>query len=244
MSSNELYAIVPAAGIGSRMRHTQPKQYMLLGQFSVIEQTLRILLNHGEIQFIVVVLHPRDRQFAHLAVAADPRIKITVGGAQRAESVLAGLALISNGWVLVHDAVRPYLHPDDLRRLLKGREECADGAILATPVRDSIKRGNAQDAIVGSLPRQGLWQALTPQLFPVSLLKACLQQALADSVDVSDEASALTYCGYSPALITGRADNVKITYPEDLRPATYLLSESGVANKEEQGGDCVVRRIR
>jgi 2-C-methyl-D-erythritol 4-phosphate cytidylyltransferase len=186
---------------------------------------LQILLQQQEIRTIVVVLNPEDSYFTTLAVATDPRIQIVDGGAQRVESVWAGLQLLQAGWVLVHDAVRPCLHPEDLQRLLAKRDHAPAGAILATPVRDSLKRGDPQGKIASEISRELLWQALTPQLFPVPLLKACLQQALSAGIEITDEATALTYCGYAPTLVPGRADNIKITYPEDVAMAACLLAQ-------------------
>jgi 2-C-methyl-D-erythritol 4-phosphate cytidylyltransferase len=225
MSAEPLYAIVPAAGIGRRLPGAQPKQYYPLGERCVIEQTLRILLQQQAIHTIMVVLNPADQYFTTLAIANNPRIQIAEGGTQRVDSVWSGLQRLQSGWVLVHDAVRPCLHPEDLLRLLAARAHAPAGAVLATPVRDSMKRGDAQGKIIGEISRDSLWQALTPQLFPVPLLKACLRQALGAGIEISDEAAALTYCGYAPTLVPGRADNIKITYPEDLVLAAGLLAQ-------------------
>lgn len=225
MSAEPLYALVPAAGIGRRLQGVCPKQYLPLGDSCVIEQTLQVLLQQQAIHAIVVVINPEDSYFTTLSVAANPRIQIAEGGDQRVDSVWSGLQQLQAGWVLVHDAVRPCLHPDDLQRLLAVRDHAPAGAILATPVRDTIKRGDSQGKIAGAISRGSLWQALTPQLFPVKLLKACLQQALEAGIEITDEAAALTYCGYAPTLVPGRADNIKITYPDDLVMAACLLAQ-------------------
>ncbi|MEW9809460.1 MAG: 2-C-methyl-D-erythritol 4-phosphate cytidylyltransferase [Candidatus Symbiodolus clandestinus] len=226
LDTQPLTAIVPAAGIGQRFPGFRPKQYLSLGERTVIEQTLQVLLLQEAIGHIIVVLHPNDNYFHTLPIASHLRILTAVGGERRMDSVLHGLQqLPSVGWVLVHDAVRPCLHPDDLQRLLASREHHLEGAVLATPVRDSLKQAGPQRKITSSVLRDALWQALTPQLFPVNLLQNCLQRAVADDIEVTDEASALTYCGYQPTLIPGRGDNIKVTYPEDLIMAACLLTQ-------------------
>ena len=148
------------------------------------------------------------------------------GGEQRADSVLAGLNKADGAhWVLVHDAARPCLHPDDLTRLLALTHTSEVGGILAAPVRDTMKRAApGQCAIDHTVERQNLWHALTPQLFPLALLRSCLQRALNEGAVVTDEASALEYCGFHPELVDGRADNIKVTRPEDLSLAAFYLS--------------------
>ncbi|WP_199063641.1 2-C-methyl-D-erythritol 4-phosphate cytidylyltransferase, partial [Serratia sp. ASV30] len=142
-------------------------------------------------------------------------------------SVLAGLQLAGNAhWVLVHDAARPCLHPDDLERLLAITAHSKVGGILAAPVRDTMKRAQVGQSIIShTVERQDLWHALTPQLFPLELLKLCLQRALDEGATVTDEASALEHCGYHPLLVAGRADNIKVTRPEDLALAAFYLTQ-------------------
>jgi 2-C-methyl-D-erythritol 4-phosphate cytidylyltransferase len=140
--------------------------------------------------------------------------------------VLAGLNAAGNaGWALVHDAARPCLHADDLNRLLALTQTSKVGGILAAPVRDTMKRAEpGMQVIAHTVERQALWHALTPQLFPLELLRNSLQRALREGVAITDEASALEYCGYHPELVDGRADNIKVTRPEDLSLAAFYLS--------------------
>jgi 2-C-methyl-D-erythritol 4-phosphate cytidylyltransferase len=218
-----IVAVLPAAGIGSRMQSQLPKQYLSIAGKTVLEHAIARLLQHPQIQRVIVAVSEQDVWFHQLPIAADPRIEKVIGGAVRAESVLAGLQQVGEAsWVLVHDAARPCLHPDDLNRLLLLTQSSDVGGILAAPVRDTMKRGAT--AIEHTVDRQDLWHALTPQLFPLALLKRCLTQALADGVAVTDEASALEYCGFHPQLVTGRADNIKVTRPEDLVLAEFYLS--------------------
>ncbi|WP_323840382.1 2-C-methyl-D-erythritol 4-phosphate cytidylyltransferase [Photorhabdus africana] len=234
-SCADIIALVPAAGIGSRMNSDCPKQYLFIAGKTIIEHTLAALLAHPRIQHVVIVLNPADTQFQSLEVASDSRITTVTGGEQRADSVLAGLNhlvhLTDNDhcWVLVHDAARPCLHHDDLNRLLQLAEaneqgNMACGGILASPVRDTMKRGRVDQIIDHTVERQDLWHALTPQFFPLMLLRDCLSKALSQHVNITDEASALEYCGYQPVLVNGRSDNIKVTCPEDLALAEFYLS--------------------
>ncbi|MBP0996458.1 2-C-methyl-D-erythritol 4-phosphate cytidylyltransferase [Serratia fonticola] len=226
-SSPQVIAVLPAAGIGSRMQADCPKQYLTIGHQTILEHAIHALLRHPRITQVIVAISPEDQQFKTLPIASDPRVLVTEGGQQRADSVLAGLQLAGNvHWVLVHDAARPCLHPDDLERLLAITAHSKVGGILAAPVRDTMKRAQVCQSIIShTVERQDLWHALTPQLFPLELLKLCLQRALDEGATVTDEASALEHCGYHPLLVAGRADNIKVTRPEDLALAAFYLTQ-------------------
>ncbi|ATM84691.1 MULTISPECIES: 2-C-methyl-D-erythritol 4-phosphate cytidylyltransferase [Yersinia] len=228
VSLPEVIAVLPAAGIGSRMQADCPKQYLTAGGKTIIEHAISSLLDHPQIQQIIVVIHPQDTQFSTLPIAQDSRIRVVHGGEQRADSVMAGLQAAGQaGWVLVHDAARPCLHRDDLDQLLSIMRHSKVGGILAAPVRDTMKRSEAGvQAIAHTVDRQALWHALTPQLFPLELLKLCLSRALQEGAVVTDEASALEHCGYHPLLVSGRSDNIKVTRPEDLALAEFYLTRS------------------
>ncbi|MBC3218686.1 2-C-methyl-D-erythritol 4-phosphate cytidylyltransferase [Serratia fonticola] len=226
-SSPQVIAVLPAAGIGSRMQAECPKQYLTIGHQTILEHAIHALLRHPRITQVIVAISPEDQQFKTLPIASDPRVLVTEGGQQRADSVLAGLQLAGDAhWVLVHDAARPCLHPDDLERLLAITAHSKVGGILAAPVRDTMKRAQVGQSIIShTVERQDLWHALTPQLFPLELLKLCLQRALDEGATVTDEASALEHCGYHPLLVAGRADNIKVTRPEDLALAAFYLTQ-------------------
>lgn len=222
-------AIVPAAGIGCRMRSQLPKQYLKIGSMTVIEHTLNKLLSHPKIAQIIVVISPEDVIFNTLAIAAHDKIKITIGGKTRAESVLAGLHLLQDDdWALVHDAARPCVHHDDITHLINIVLDSQQGGILATRVSDTIKRAYQDNdkMIERSEDRTHLWAAATPQLFTAKVLKSCLLNALNNHVTITDEASAIEYCGGHPLLVECRRDNIKITQPEDLALATFYLTHS------------------
>lgn len=225
-SLSDVVAVVPAAGIGSRMQSDCPKQYLSINGQTVLEHAVQGLLMHPRIGRVVIAISPDDRYFSQLALASDPRISVVIGGQTRAESVLAGLnAAEHTHWVLVHDAARPCLHQDDLSRLLAITAWHPVGGILAAPVRDTMKRAETgRLAIAHTVEREGLWHALTPQLFPLELLQTSLLRALAENVTITDEASALEHCGFHPEIISARADNIKITRPEDLALAEFYLT--------------------
>lgn len=215
-------AIVPAAGIGSRMAADRPKQYLALAGRTVLEHTLQRLLAHPQIGEVIVATAAHDRWFSQLAIAQHPRVQQVIGGAERANTVLNALAGVNTDWVLVHDGARPCLHQADLDAVLSaGRQP--QGAILASRVRDTMKRGDGQGAIKESVPRDELWHALTPQCFHTATLRQALSDALAAGVTITDEASAMEWAGFKPHLVEGRSDNIKITRPEDLALAQFFL---------------------
>lgn len=231
--SEQLVAIVPAAGIGSRMGAEIPKQYLLLDERCILSHTLSVLLSHEQVSMVIVALHPNDTLFSTLPEASHPKLVTVIGGDERADSVLAALRCAQqrqfDGWALVHDAARPCLTHSDIDALLASRTRFANGAILAMPVRDTMKRGNSDGVISDTVSRDNLWHALTPQLFPVASLAANLNAALAQGIAITDEASAMEWAGVAPGLVPGRADNIKVTHPDDLALARLFIgSHHGV----------------
>lgn len=224
-----IVAIVPAAGIGSRMGAEVPKQYLMLDDRCILSHTLTVLLQHDKIAKVIVALHPDDDFFWALPEYQHPKLMIVIGGKERADSVLAALTAaedqMPNAWALVHDAARPCLTHSDIDKLIASRREFPQGAILAMPVRDTMKRGNAQGEIVNTVCRDLLWHALTPQLFPLTTLKTNICGAIAQGANITDEASAMEWAGVMPGLVSGRADNIKVTHPDDLRLAALFLAK-------------------
>ncbi|MEX5412078.1 2-C-methyl-D-erythritol 4-phosphate cytidylyltransferase [Atlantibacter hermannii] len=225
-SCADVIAVVPAAGIGSRMQSDCPKQYLTIGDHTLLEHAVASLLRHPRVGRVIVAVSPADKQFDALPLARDPRVTRVDGGRERADSVLAGLKMADGAaWALVHDAARPCLHPDDLDALLAITAHSRVGGILAAPVRDTMKRGEPGKTLIAhTVERIDLWHALTPQLFPLELLRDCLVRALNEGATITDEASALEYCGYHPELVAGRGDNIKVTRPEDLALAAFYLT--------------------
>ena len=222
-----LFAVVPAAGTGTRMGAPLPKQYMTVQGQTIAEHTLARLLAFAPLESVVVATSKDDLWWPQLAVAHHGRVKSVLGGNSRAASVLACLQALEgiardDDWVLVHDMARPCVRLSDIEKLI---QSCGDqGAILAVPVTDTVKRASA-DQITATLPREHLWRALTPQLFPVSALRDALATGLESGVALTDEASAMEAKGWTPKLVEGRADNIKLTRPADLALVRFYLQQ-------------------
>lgn len=216
------WVVIPAAGIGARMGADRPKQYLSLGGRALIQHTLDCFLDQPGLNGLVVCLATDDPWWDALDCARDPRIWRAPGGRERSDSVLAGLqSLLARGaqraeWVLVHDAARPNLAEADLHKLLQTLAADPVGGLLAVPVRDTLKCANAEGRVGETPDRSRFWQAYTPQMFRLGALHDALAQALAAGAAITDEASAMEYVGQAPLLVEGRADNIKVTRPEDL----------------------------
>jgi 2-C-methyl-D-erythritol 4-phosphate cytidylyltransferase len=232
MVADALWCVVPAAGRGARFGGEVPKQYVdLLGR-PLLLHTLERLATHPGVTGIMVVLAADDHRWPGLTVIAGKPVLTAVGGAERAASVLAGLralppAVTANACVLVHDAARPLLGAGDLDRLIDLGVRHAVGALLATPVRDTLKRAGEQGVAAATVARAGLWRALTPQLGRRGDLEHALQTAAAQGIEVTDESMALERIGLHPLLVEGGDDNLKITTPADLAYAAFRLSLQG-----------------
>ncbi len=223
MQGVPFWVVIPAAGIGSRMQADRPKQYLSIGNSTIIEHTLDCFLPHPDLLGIVVALSEEDAYWPQLPCATDPRIRITVGGGERADSVLNGLDKLmqdgaqSDDWVLVHDAARPNLLASDLDLLITTLATDPVGGLLAVPVRDTLKQIGPDGRVSNTPDRTMFWQAYTPQMFRLSELREAIHGALAAGVQITDEASAMEWAGKAPRLVEGRADNLKVTRPEDLQ---------------------------
>jgi 2-C-methyl-D-erythritol 4-phosphate cytidylyltransferase len=221
-------AVVPAAGIGRRFDAAVPKQYLTIGDRTVMEHTLALLLSLPELENIVVAVHPDDRRWVDVPLCSDRRVRVVTGGAERCHSVLAGLQALScdeGTRVLVHDVARPCCPREDIRRLITATAEHPVGGILALPVSDTLKRVS-EEAIVATVDRADLWRAQTPQLFDASQLRDALQAAVAAGQLPTDEAQAIEALGLQPLIVEGSRHNIKITRPEDLPLAAFYLSQA------------------
>ncbi|MCV2518512.1 MAG: 2-C-methyl-D-erythritol 4-phosphate cytidylyltransferase [Candidatus Lightella neohaematopini] len=216
----DITAIVAAAGIGKRMNISIPKQYLTIANKTVLEHVVDKLLLVQCIKNIIIVINSNDYYFNKLPLSKNNRLTIIHGGTSRFYSIINALRYINyTKWVLVHDAVRPCLHQDDLYKLLLITNYSTIGGILATPVINTIKVVNTNNNIKlanNTLNRSRLWQALTPQIFNFELLKYCFEQILKKNILITDESSALEYFGYKPIIIHGRSDNIKITSKSDI----------------------------
>ena len=223
------WAVVPAAGRGARFGGDVPKQYLEVAGETLLAHSLRAVLAHPAVEGAVVVLAADDTLWPGWNMFAGKPILACIGGDARADSVLAGLAALpdsvrADDFVLVHDAARPNLGLDDLEQLLeRGRNDLV-GAILATPVRDTLKRAGDDGGIDGTQPRERLWRALTPQLFRRLQLTRALEAARRDGLTVTDESMAMEQQGLRPLLVEGSDDNFKITTPADLARFAFILA--------------------
>jgi len=236
----EFYALVPAAGFGSRMGSDLPKQYMPLAGQPMIYHALAVLCANPEIKLVFVVLAPDDTHWHRYdwsrlgeklggeKFGRDKLQPLFCGGTTRAESVLNGLLVAEvepDDWVLVHDAARPCLSTDQLARLIAEVRDDPVGGLLAVPVADTLKRAtvsiDTEQRVAHTENRAGLWQAQTPQMFPAGLL----MQALQATPHVTDDASAIEALGYAPKLVRSESSNFKVTYPQDIQLAEWLLRE-------------------
>lgn len=218
-NTNHYCVVIPASGTGSRFGGVTPKQYTQVAGKTILEHTLDCFLQCDFVKSIVVTLHPQDQHWSTLQLT-DKRIVTVTGGNTRAQSVLNALTLLSQSehaqqWVMVHDACRPYLSVELIKRLVDAVQEDRVGGLLAIPATDTLKRVEG-NRIVATIPRDQVWHAQTPQLFRLACLQDALSQALAQGQVVTDEASAIESAGLSPLVVEGDVSNIKITYAADI----------------------------
>ena len=229
--TERLWCIVPAAGSGRRFGADIPKQYLALAGKPMIEHTLDRLAACAEVTGFVVVLADGDSYWPGILSVRGKPVRTATGALERSGSVLSGLRALpadvgADDFVLVHDAARPCISADDVAMLV-ARGIPAGGALLAAPVRDTLKRGNGERRVAATEPRESLWRALTPQMFRRGELTRALEAAEADGVAITDEAMAMERLGARPLLVQGAEDNIKVTTAADLALAAYLLRTTG-----------------
>lgn len=231
LSTSCQLAVIPAAGKGERMDGGTRKQYLVLAGKTVLEHAVARLLASG-VSNIVIPVSEDDEQWSQLGVAADERIHFVTGGKTRAASVLNGLNKLlecfsEDEWVMVHDAARPCVSVRDIVKLKAELVDSTIGGLLAVRISDTIKKESLHrpHTIEGTLDRAGLWRALTPQMFRLGLLVKAITHCLENGIANTDEASAVEILGYNPLLIEGSPENIKITWPGDLKLAEYYLDQ-------------------
>ncbi|NMM38499.1 MAG: 2-C-methyl-D-erythritol 4-phosphate cytidylyltransferase [Glaciimonas sp.] len=217
------FALIPAAGVGTRMEADCPKQYLPVAGQPMLRHTVAAFLNSPLITRTFVVVNPDDAYIADVLGALTGVTILRCGGATRKASVLNGLQalrdqLSAHDWVLVHDAARPGLTPFLIAKLITAIGDNPVGGLLALPVVDTVKRVEA--GRVQTIARDGLWLAQTPQMFRYALL----ERALREVEDVTDEASAIEAIGQTPLLVDGHACNLKVTRQQDIALAELFLS--------------------
>jgi 2-C-methyl-D-erythritol 4-phosphate cytidylyltransferase len=230
-ATSAIWVVIPAAGVGKRMQADRPKQYLPLLDKTVIEHTLSCFSQHKAVAGIVISLHPDDPYWHELEIDLPISHYIAKGGKERSDSVLNALRLMqnelkieANTWVMVHDAARPCLLEADIDKLISCCQQSNTvGAILAKKASDTMKRSSTNNSILRSEDRENLWHALTPQMFRLQQLSDALTNALEQNIIITDEASALENSGESPLLVEASGSNIKITHPDDLALAEFLL---------------------
>jgi len=237
---SRLFALIPCAGTGSRSGSAIPKQYRTLGQRALLYYTLAAFDACSEFAQTLVVIAPDDtgfdaRNFSGLRFAVA-----RCGGASRQASVfnglnaLAGFGAREHDWVLVHDAARPGITPELIRRMVGALRDDPVGGIAALPVADTLKRVATDDGNTGvenphiarTEARDGLWHAQTPQMFRIGMLREAILRAQQQGHELTDEASAIEWLGHAPRLVPGSPRNFKVTYPEDFALAEMVLREN------------------
>ena len=224
------YALIPAAGAGSRFRGEMPKQYLPLAGRPMLWHAVKSL-SEAPVENVFVVLAPDDKQFAQLdwSAFAGKLEPLYCGGETRRDTVYNGMvaataAVDADDWVLVHDAARPCLPKQDLANLIRETGDDRIGGILALPVAETVKKAAKDEAgvqrVSATEDRSQLWLAQTPQMFRFGLLMEALTKAKAT---VTDEASAVEQMGLCPRLVTGSRENIKVTFAEDMKIAAAIL---------------------
>jgi 2-C-methyl-D-erythritol 4-phosphate cytidylyltransferase len=234
LNQPRIHALIPAAGQSVRFGGTTVKQYThLLGQ-PVIAHSIQAVMKHPSVTQVTVALAHDDGIFNELIRPVFPEVTIVEGGETRSQSVMNGLNFIIDAdpdceWVLVHDAARPCLSAAALSDLIDHGLTSMAGAILAIPVTDTLKVADDSGYINKTVDRSSYWSAQTPQLFRIHQLAANLESALSRGEHPTDEAAAMEAAGVHPLLVQGLASNIKITGPDDMALAEFILQRQAVA---------------
>ena len=225
--------IIPAAGQGTRMGLSTPKQYLSLKGQPILHHTLLAFETSGRVDSVTLVVPENDLERARKKWNYKIVKNIVQGGKERQDSVYNGFKAIDpdTDIVLVHDGVRPFVDPDMIGRSIEAAKEFG-AAITAIPVSDTIKQVDSEDFVTRTVDRNGLWRVQTPQAFQYAVLDEAFQKAKRDSYYGTDEGSLLEYAGKKLKIIMGSALNIKITRQEDL-----ILGE-GILNSGQFDRDC------
>jgi len=227
-------AVIPAAGLGSRMGTQVPKPYLLLAGRPILAHTLAVFEALPEVTEITLVVHPQELEHCQERILTPygfrKVLRLVPGGKERQDSVYHGLkALRAAGapeLVLVHDGVRPLVRGEDVRRVLQEARRHG-AAVLGWPAQDTLKRVSPQGEVLGTLDRRQIWQIQTPQAFHTELLWRALVEAYARGVYATDEAALVELLPHPVRVVRGSPFNLKITTPEDLALAEALLARKG-----------------
>lgn len=221
----DLGAVIVAAGSGTRMGTAEKKQFLIVQGKPVLAWTVDVFQAMPEVKQMVIVTAEADRDRCESLGIVSGWNKVSafvIGGADRQASVLAGLRELPNEWVLVHDGVRPFVRAEAIRRGLEAAQ-VHGAAVLAVPVKDTIKKVDAQGFIVDTPDRSALWAMHTPQIFRRERLITALEAAVRDGVVLTDDAAAVERLGDRIFLVKDDEENIKITTPSDLAIAELWL---------------------
>lgn len=222
----KIFALVPAAGQGTRLGEAIPKQYLALAGRPMLFHSLATLASVARVERVLAILAPGDRHWEAQDRGTLPaKVEASfTGGATRGESVANALAALAgraapDDWVLVHDAARPCIAREWVERLIDEVGDDAAGGLLAMPLADTLKRAGEGGRVAQTVAREGLWRAQTPQMFRYALLR----RGLARLPGATDESQAVESVGGTPRLVPGDNANFKVTFAEDLPLAEMIL---------------------
>lgn len=229
---NSVVAVIPAAGLGTRMGGNTPKQYRTLGNLPLLVHSLQVFQQLEEICEVILSVPASDREYCWREIVKPFGLgkvaKVVAGGARRQDSVRNGLAAISDrpDGVLVHDGVRPFIDQHMVRNVI----DCAGktgAAVVAMPIHDTVKRVDASGIIQETLKREELWQIQTPQVFRYDWLVEAHQEAQQHQWNVTDDAALIERMGYPVSVVEGSCFNIKVTKPDDLVFGEAILGMIG-----------------
>ena len=229
---NNFVAIIPAAGDSSRYSGEVPKQFLKVDGRTVLELSIKPLLDFSECLGVCVLVPPEDQYHKALEIKDNPKIFLVEGGTSRIDSVSKGVKFwqqseLSYDYILIHDAARPCLRSSDIQQLLDSIDSEVDGVVLGIPCSDTIKKVSAEGSLVlNTLDRSKLWRAFTPQIFRKEVLQ---KNALEENIEkeFTDEASLVEANGGKLKMVKGFEDNIKLTFSEDLGLIKSILSSQG-----------------
>ena len=229
---NNFVAIIPAAGDSSRYSGEIPKQFLRVDGRTVLELSIKPLLDFSQCLGVCVLVPPEDQYHKALEIKDNPKIFLVEGGTSRIDSVSKGVKFwqqseLSYDYILIHDAARPCLRSSDVQQLLTSIDGEVDGVVLGIPCSDTIKKVSAEGSLIlNTLDRSKLWRAFTPQIFRKEVLQ---KNALEENIEkeFTDEASLVEANGGKLKMVKGFEDNIKLTFPEDLGLIKSILSSQG-----------------
>ena len=222
-------AVVPAAGRGVRMGAGVPKQFLTLGGVPLLVHALQTFEIAPIISEIILVVPDDDCQYCREDIVPSYGLKkvsrVIAGGRRRQDSVLNGVRAVKSETdiVVVHDAVRPFVTLDMISQVIESTRTHG-AAIVAMPMRDTVKRVNGEGFIKETLSREALWLAQTPQAFRRDVLLRAHQQGEADGIEATDDAFLVERLGLPVAIVQGSSDNIKVTRPDDLHMGEAILT--------------------